>query len=563
MVVSLQGTLGEVDNLRAAAQNKDLAALSVSIGKAADAIEMADASAKDPLVQLFSNTPIVGNDIKAASIVASDGRMVLLAAEEVSLVASQLLKADIGKKPLTDSTLVASLRDGMSQLDSAVQNLNTRLQGVDETQLHFGLDERIKSAKETVSAFATATSRLTPLVQVGTTVLEQTGKKRWFVSIQNLAELRGTGGINGGFAVITTDNGKLKLEKYGSNKVLLNSGRIDFSSYPEELRDLWGVDFSDWRDINASAHAPYGAQLFAEGWEQLSGKKVDGVIYIGQGIVSQISGAIGPIETRGVTVDKDNAVDFFAKDIYARFTKVKDKDDVVGELAKQMFQKLLSGKVSGSGLFAAAAADNTGDRLMAWSRDKSTQQIFSKYQVAGEVPTGFGPNVLVTLNNAGGNKLDAYTTVKADYLLGICNVDTFTGYQGRKSRVTIEVTNSAPKGLPAYVDMRLDDNFGEPRPKGSNRNLVTVYGPVGSEAESLTVDGVEDFAINGMDRNRPLWIFDLEMLAGTTRTIVLELVEPINDDNMEPVPGKQVLTGPVMLNAPTLSTSSNGQCSLK
>jgi hypothetical protein len=228
-----------------------------------------------------------------------------------------------------------------------------------------------------------------------------------------------------------------------------------------------------------------------------------------------------------------------------------------------MFQKLLSGKVSGSGLFSAAAADNTGDRLMAWSRDKGTQQIFSKYQVAGEVPTVFGPNVLVTLNNAGGNKLDAYTTVKADYLLGICNVDTFTGYQGRKSRVTIEVTNSAPKGLPAYVDMRLDDSFGEARPKGSNRNLVTVYGPVGSEAESLTVDGVEDFVINGMDRNRPLWIFDLQMLAGTTRTIVLNLVEPINDDNMEPVPPKQVLTGPVMLNAPTLSSSSNGQCSLK
>jgi hypothetical protein len=232
-------------------------------------------------------------------------------------------------------------------------------------------------------------------------------------------------------------------------------------------------------------------------------------------------------------------------------------------MVKEMFSRLVDGKVSGGGLFAAAANDKTGDRVMAWSRDKATQQIFSKYQVSGEVPTAFGPHVFVTLNNAGGNKLDAYTTVKADYLLGICNVDTFTGYQGRKSRVTIEVTNSAPKGLPAYVDMRLDDSFGEARPKGSNRNLVTIYGPVGSEAESLTVDGVEDFAINGMDRNRPLWIFDLQMLAGTTRTIVLNLVEPINDDNMEPVPPKQVLTGPVMLNAPTLSSSSNGQCSLK
>ncbi len=563
MVVSLQGTLSEVENLRAAASNKDLGALSVSIGKAADAIEMADAAAKDPLVQLFSNTPIIGNDIKAASIVASDGRMVLLAAEEVTLVANQLIKAGVGKKPLTDSALVASLRDGMGQMDSAVQKLNLDLQGVDEGQLHFGLDARIKSAKEVVSAFATASSRLTPLVQVGTTVLEQPGKKRWFVSIQNLAELRGTGGITGAFAVVTTNNGKLSLEEYGSDKVLLNDGRINYSSYPEELRDLWGVDLSDWRDINAAAHAPYGARLLADGWQQVRGKKVDGVLFIGQGVVSQLSGAVGPIEVRGVTVDKDNAVDFFAKDIYAKFTNVNVKDAVVGELAKEMFQRLVDGKVSGGGLFAAAANDKTGDRLLAWSRDKSTQQIFSKYQVSGEVSTAFGPNVLVTVNNAGGNKLDAYTTLKADYILGICNVDTFTGYQGRKSRVTVEITNSSPKGLPAYVDMRLDDSFGEDRPKGSNRNLVTIYGPVGSEAESLTVNGVEDFAINGIERNRPIWIFDLQMLPGTTKEIVLNLVEPINDDNMEPVPSKQVLTGPVMLNAPTLSSSSNGQCSLQ
>jgi len=200
---------------------------------------------------------------------------------------------------------------------------------------------------------------------------------------------------------------------------------------------------------------------------------------------------------------------------------------------------------------------------MAWSRDKATQQIFTKYQVAGAVSSSFGPRVDVSVNNAGGNKLDAYTTLKADYILGICNVDTFTGYQGRKSRVSIEITSSAPKGLPAYVDMRLDDSFGEARPKGSNRDIVTIYGPVGSEAESITVDGVEEFVINGMDRNRPLWIFDLQMLAGTTKKIVVDLVEPINDDNAEKVSAKQILTGPVMLNAPTLSSSSSGECSLR
>jgi len=564
MVVSLQSAVDEVQDLRSAAQSKDLGAISVGLGEAADAISMADSSANDPIVQLFGLAPIIGSDIKAASIVSSDGHLVLQAAEEVTSVANQLVRSGIGKKPITDTALVSSLRDGMSQLDTAVQKLNVDLSSVDEGALHFGLDSKIKSAKEIVSSVAVASSRLTPLIQVGTTVIEQPGKKRWFVSIQNLAELRGTGGITGAYAVITTDNGKLKLEDYGSDKRLLKYGRIDFSNYPEDLKELWGVDLADWRDINASAHAPYAAQLLADGWQQKRKQRVDGVLFIGQGVVSQLSGAVGAIDVRGVVVDKDNAVEFLAKDIYARFTNVKVKDAVVGELASEMFKRLIAGKISGTGLFAAAANDKTGDRVMAWSRDKSTQQVFSKYQVSGEVSTAFGPQVGITLNNAGGNKLDAYTTFKADYFLGICNVDTFTGYQGRKSRVTIDLSNNSPKsGLPAYVDMRLDDDFGEPRPKGSNRELVTIYGPVGSEAESITVDGVEEFAINGVDRNRPLWIFDFNMLPGTTKQIVLNLVEPINDDNLEKLSGSPSLVGPVMLNAPSLSSSTSGECSLR
>lgn len=564
MLVSLQSTIGEVQNLKVAAQNKDLGEISLGLGKAADSIAMADSLASDPIVQLFGFVPIIGSDIRAASIVSSDGHLVLQAAQEVTSVANQLVKSGVGKKPITDTSLVSSLRDGMTALDTAVQKLNIDLASVDENALHFGLDSKIKSAKEVVSSVAVASSRLTPLVQVGTTVIEQPGKKRWFVSIQNLAELRGTGGITGSYAVITTEYGKLKLEEYGSDKRLLKEGRIDYKNYPQGLRNLWGADLSDWRDINASAHAPYAAQMLADGWQQNTGQRVDGVLFIGQGVVSQLSGAVGPIDARGVVVDKDNAVEFLAKDIYARFTNVQAKDALVGELASEMFKRLIAGNFSVSGLFSAAANDKTGDRIIAWSRDKSTQQVFSKYRVSGEISTTFGPSVAVTLNNAGGNKLDAYTTLKAYYLLGICNVDTFTGYQGRKSRVTVDLSNNSPKsGLPAYVDMRLDANFGEARPKGSNRELLTVYGPVGSEAESITIDGVAGFAINGTDRDRPLWIFDLNLLPGTTKKIVLNLVEPINDENAEKLSGKPSLQGPVMLNAPSLSSSSIGECSLQ
>jgi len=564
MVLSLQSTMGEVEKLQTAAHNKDLATLSSGLGKASDAIAMADSSAHDPLVQLFGFLPIIGADIHAASVISSDGRLVLQAAQEVTSVSNQLVKAGIGQKALSNPALVASMRDGMSSMNSAVQQLNVDLKDIDPAALHFGLSEKVAKAKTAVSSLANASSRITPLVQVGTVLLEQPDKKRWFVSIQNLAELRGTGGITGAYAIITSNNGKLKLEEYGADKKLLAMGKINYSSYPEELRNLWGVDLADWRDINASAHAPYAAKLLAAGWQQHRGEKVDGVLFVGQGVVSELSGAVGAITVRGNTIDLKNVVSFLSKDIYAKFTDVDQKNAVVGELAAEMFKRLLAGKINAGGFLAAASADATGDRIMAWAQDKTTQEEFVSYSVAGVVSDKFGPNVLVSLNNAGGNKLDAYTTIKADYLLGVCNTDTFTGYQGRRSRVTIDLTNGAPKsGLPAYVVTRLDDSFGESRPKGSNRELVTVYGPVGSESEKITVNGNEEFVMTGVDRNRPVWIFDLQMFPGETKKLVLDLVEPISDDNMELVAGKPVITGPVMLNAPSLSASSTGECSLK
>jgi hypothetical protein len=143
-------------------------------------------------------------------------------------------------------------------------------------------------------------------------------------------------------------------------------------------------------------------------------------------------------------------------------------------------------------------------------------------------------------------------------------VDTFTGYQGRKSRVTINLSNNSPmSGLPAYVDTRLDSDFGEKRPKGSNRELLTIYGPVGSEAAGITVDGIETSVVTGTERNRPLWIVDLNMLPGSSKEIILNLVEPINNDNSEKLSGKPILLGPVMLNSPSLSSSSSGECSLR
>jgi len=164
MVLSLQSTMAEVEKLKTAAHNKDLATLSAGLGKAADAIGMGDSSAHDPVVQFFGFLPIIGADIHAASVLSSDGRLVLQAAQDVTNVSNQLVKAGIGQKPLQNPALVASMREGMSSMNTAVQQLNDDLTDIDPAALHFGLTEKMTSAKTAVASLANASSRITPLV---------------------------------------------------------------------------------------------------------------------------------------------------------------------------------------------------------------------------------------------------------------------------------------------------------------------------------------------------------------------------------------------------------------
>ena len=561
MGISLSATYDELKKVQASASSADLNSVAGSLAKAVNSSAAAAAGADDPIVQTWNWIPFLGADFAAIGKVSRDGHLILQATEQVFNYTNNLQQA----KGTINTNTVAALRDSVVSLNDALQNANTDFADLKPADLHFGLAEKVATAKTLIGQTASAMNVATPMVKIGTALISAKGTQHWFIATQNLAEARAQGGIIGAYAIVTVKDGKITLSRFGSDIELLGMGAINYSSYPEDLRELWGVNLADWRDINASANAPYAGQLVYDGWKQHTGQSLDGVIFVGQGTVAHLAAAGGDINVRGNALNENNIVDFLTKGIYAKYPDVGAKNAVVTEVMKALFGNLTTKKVDTNAFFASLANEKTGDRLVAWSSHKDVQQSLIQQGVAGVVSNRMGPNALVTINNAGGNKLEAYAHMSATYKQGKCGLQTFEGYYARESQITVNITNGAPKsGLPAYVTPRLDEDFGlAPRPKGSNRELISIYGPVGANDTGFFVNGEAYFVSAGVDRGHPVWVFDVELQPGETKQLKVKFLEPIADQNSELLKGQPTLTPPIMLNPARVFVTAGPQCSVQ
>jgi len=564
MAVSLNNTYAALNELKNSSGKLSTEQINGHIEEAVSASAAAASGADDPIIKMWTGLPVLGADLNAVATLSRDGHSVLQAVQQTIKYSLAVTTAKSAPTSATGGlSTVAALRDSVVVLDSALQNANSDVSAIDPTSLHFGLGSKFSSAQTLLSKAATASSVANPMIQVSTQLLESKGTQHWFIATQNLAEARARGGIIGAYSVLSVTDGKAKIESIGSDKTLLDMGPINYSAYPQDLRDLWGVDLADWRDINASAHAPYAAKLIYDGWYQKTHQKLDGVLFVGQGTVSHLIAAGGPVTVAGNQLNYSNIVGFLTKEIYAKYPDVTKKNLVVGQVMQAIFNNLSTKKLNVTDLLASLLSENTGDRMTAWSSNPTVQSQFVSEGVAGEVSEQMGSNVWVTINNGGGNKLDAYSHLKIDYTRADCSQTTADGYPGRLSHISVSVLNAAPKsGLPAYVTPRLDDDFGTaPRPKGSNRELVTVYGPVGSYAASLSVNGKDYLGVSGVDRMHPVWVFDIELQPGETKNLKVNLIEPIIDQNLVALKGAPKVSAPITLNPAKITVSAGPNCS--
>jgi Protein of unknown function (DUF4012) len=353
------------------------------------------------------------------------------------------------------------------------------------------------------------------------------GPRRYFVVFQNPAESRGTGGMPGAHATLTADRGKFALAQFGHDTEMLDvSPKVDLGA---EFTTMYGHNkvVDTWPNSNMSPHFPYAARIWSATWLGKSRERVDGVLSLDPGALARLLAASGPTRTTdGTVVAADNVVDLSERTNYTTFPDPHKRKAFLLEVARAAAGRLLTAAEDPQrrpALLLGLHEVLSNGQMTAWSTHRNEQRELESRPVGGSLPQSPEPYAGLVVNNAAGTKLDYYLDRTLDWYPGRCTAT------GREVTVKAVLANRAPSsGLPTYVTDRLDKPPYATR-AGDNRLLVSYYATAGAKLIKATVDRQPALMTPGVERGHPVYTLDVEVPAGSSRTVRLHLLEPSAD----------------------------------
>ncbi|CAM3593348.1 DUF4012 domain-containing protein [Smaragdicoccus niigatensis] len=356
--------------------------------------------------------------------------------------------------------------------------------------------------------------------QLAPSMLGAHGDRVYLVAFQTNAELRGTGGLLGGTALLKATAGNISIDRLAQNYDLGSvSQGIELGP---EFDQLYGEmeATSLWSNSNISPHFPYAAKIWRDMAQKNWKTNVDGVIAVDPVALSYVLAAIGEVTLpNGEKVTSQNVVHLTESEVYDRFpTDQLARKKFLTVIASSVFNKLAAGGGRLPTLIEAAGKAANEHRLMIWSAHDDEQKVLEQTSLGHQIPETGAPYANVTVINSGPSKLDYYLRRDLAYTAGDCK-------DGRRdSQVSVTLTNTAPGNLPDYVDKIIGFNG----PKGTNVVTVYLYATDGAELTSITRDGdpVTEAIGEGVERGHPVFFLVLALFPGEPVDLVFNLSEP-------------------------------------
>ena len=422
-----------------------------------------------------------GSDLSSAAAVATAHVAAALGEVDPSSLRVVDGAIDIEAVEAVEAPLV-EVQDILAQLRSVTDGIDSpwlvgRLQEEVE-ELNADLDEKEPRLQNAVDA-----------VRLAPQLLGADGQRRYLVMFNSPAEARGITGFIGNYADVTIDNGKIEVAEFGRRSDLglyLQENGATCTGCPAEFVNRYGpfslaaiTDLAArpraWANITMPAHFPYVAEAASILYPQSGGAPIDGVIAMDPYVLQALMTYTGPVDIPelGVTVLPEDAAHFILEDQYVLADSASNDERIVGidTLGEEVIQRLLAGSLPVPSELARDLSPLIAEqRLLVWASDPEEQELLDRIGLLGALPKlgddgGFG----VTVTNGGQNKVDAFLHRETD-------VRIEAGPDGERLLIA-EVTfrnDAPPGGLPRYV---IGNPFG--LPEGTNRMLVTFYGPTG------------------------------------------------------------------------------------
>lgn len=362
--------------------------------------------------------------------------------------------------------------------------------------------------------------------------------RRYFVLIQQNSEARGTGGLPGGFAVLTADKGRLRVTAQGSNADLRDATLPPPPGVPRDYIARYAGDgaFALWVNVNLSPDLPVVARVIADRWRQQSGESVDGVVTVDSQALADILRGSPPIPVPGKPpLTPANIVDYLAVGQYRDFAtpagslagvdRSVQRKQLLVSIARAATDRLVNGGGSTLDLLRGLAAAAGSGHLRMASPDPALAPGLRDARIDGALPTGSAPLAYPVLFNASGGKLEYFLDRSLTYRAGACK-----GAR-RRSTVAFSLSNRAPQGLPAYLTN--PGNLPGIANTTNDRVSASIYATPGTKLVSAELDGKKlgnqagSYLNAGTEGGLPLWSTLIDLPSGATRTFELTLDEPV------------------------------------
>jgi hypothetical protein len=312
------------------------------------------------------------------------------------------------------------------------------------------------------------------------------GPRRYFFGASNPAELRGTGGLIGAFAILTVDHGRLTFSDFRPIQSLPRPDVSDIPSPSQEYSDNFDFYRSGlglWINTNMTPDFPLAADALWLTYQATTGEKLDGVMLADPFALKALMQVTPPITVGriGIELTNRNIVPFVSNKAYALFETNEQRKLVLGRVAQAVLDGFLDGGGDPQAKLRALLRAFDDGHVLVWSTDPEMQQGLVMTTVGGAFRPSGTDVVSVVTNSASGTKLDYYQrrTVSYDVQLG--------GAGTASASLSLDLANDSPtSGFPSYV---IGPYKYYSTQAGENVAVVDLYCDVGCALEGATRDG--------------------------------------------------------------------------
>ncbi len=497
------------------------ATASAAFGRAGDAFEDARSRLRNPLTRLASWVPLLGRTPDAVGAAAEAGSLVALAGSEVAGATEGLPGGVAALAPRDGAIPIEPLRrlalplvdalDRVRRAESVLEEAPRALvPGVVTGRLETFTAE-VRQARRALVA-AEAMARTLPGFLGGD------GAKRYFLGAQNPAELRGTGGLIGAFAILTATDGRIEVGPFRDVQRLDGVDPADLEPPSDDYQALYGTSYADISNVNMTPDVPTAATAIERLYEAATGERVDGTILADPHALAFLLGAAGPTEVpaTGTAVDAESIVPFVANEAYSLLPDDAARKRILGEVAAGVLAHYLGTGAAqdpaGAGRAVVEAA--AGGHLLLHSADPGIQSGLEDAGVAGALADPAGDYLAVVVNNAGANKVDFYADRRIRYDVRLLEDGAASG------RLEVEFANDAPtEGQPAYVIG--PHPFVDLNP-GDSQMIVQTYCAGRCRVDGLALDGEPQGIPPGTELGHPVVVSGLRLPGGATGRLTYE-----------------------------------------